>query len=137
MRSFNKWKCAFNIFIFLIFLINEKTSLRLSYVSQLKPLRQYYAQKVFIKFKVIIKGHRNYLNRMSHINFDFLSNNFKGIQSSKKRLKQFEYFKIKLKPSGLLFLQETHSTIDCEKSGRTNLEVICTFLIVYLILANF
>ena len=70
---------------------------------------------------------------MSHINFNFLSNNIKGIQSFKKRLKRFEY----LKPCGLLFLQETHSTIDCEKSGRTNLEVICTFLIDYLILANF
>ena len=35
--------------------------------------------------------------------------------SSKKRLKQFEHFRSKLKPSGLPFLQETHSTIDCEK----------------------
>ena len=41
------------------------------------------------------------------------------MQSSKKRLKQFQYFKSKLKPSGLLFLQETQSTTDCEKkSGK-------------------
>ena len=52
---------------------------------------------------------------MNHINFNFLSSNFKVMHSSKKRLEQFEYFKSKLKPSGLLFLQETHSTIDCEK----------------------
>ena len=52
---------------------------------------------------------------MSHINFNFLSNNVKEMQSSKKRLKQFEYFKRKLKPNGLLFLQETHSTIAWEK----------------------
>ena len=74
---------------------------------------------------------------MSHINFNFLSNNVKGIQSSKKHLKQFEYFESKLKPSGLPFLQETRSTIDCEKSGRMNVEVICTFLMVHLILAEF
>ena len=55
---------------------------------------------------------------MSHINFNFLSNNVKGMQSSKKRLKQFEYFKSKLKPNGLLFLQETHSTIACEKKWK-------------------
>ena len=52
---------------------------------------------------------------MNHINFNFLSSNFKVMHSSKKRLEQFEYFKSKLKPSGLLFLQETHSTIACEK----------------------
>ena len=40
------------------------------------------------------------------------------MQSLKKCLKQFEYFKSKLKPSGLLFFQETRSTIDCKKSGR-------------------
>ena len=37
------------------------------------------------------------------------------MQLSKKRLKQFEYFKSKLKSSRLLFLQETHSNINCEK----------------------
>ena len=37
------------------------------------------------------------------------------MQSSKKRLKQFKYFKCKLKPSRLLDLQEMHSTIDYEK----------------------
>ena len=52
---------------------------------------------------------------MSYINFNFLSNNVKGMQSSKKPLKQFEYFKSELQPSELLFLQKTHSTIDCEK----------------------
>ena len=60
------------------------------------------------------------------------------MQSSKKRLKQFQYFKSKLKPSGLLFLQETQSTTDCEKKvEKMNLEVICTFLMVHLILAEF
>ena len=40
------------------------------------------------------------------------------MQSSKKRLKQFECFKSKLKSNGLLSLQETHSTIDCEKKWK-------------------
>ena len=40
------------------------------------------------------------------------------MQSSKKCLKQSEYFKSKLKPNGLLFLQETHSTIAYEKKWK-------------------
>ena len=40
---------------------------------------------------------------MIHINFNFLSSNVKEMKSSKKRLNQFEYFKRKLKPSGLAF----------------------------------
>ena len=55
---------------------------------------------------------------MTHINFNFLSNIVKGVQSFKKCLKQFEYLKNKLKPNGLLFLQETHSAIACEKKWK-------------------
>ena len=55
---------------------------------------------------------------MSRINFNFLFNNVREMQSSKKRLKQFEYFKSNLKPIGLLFLQEVHSTIDCGKTWK-------------------
>ena len=55
---------------------------------------------------------------MSHINLNFLSNNVKRMQSSKKRLNQFECFKSKLKLNGLLFLQESHSTISCEKNWK-------------------
>ena len=42
--------------------------------------------------------------------FNFLSNNVKGLQSSKKRLKLFQYFKNKISPKCILFLQETHSS---------------------------
>ena len=47
--------------------------------------------------------------------FNFLSNNVKGLQSSKKRLKLFQYFKNKVSPKGILFLQETHSSKVTEK----------------------
>ena len=47
--------------------------------------------------------------------FNFLSNNVKGLQSSKKRLKLFQYFKNKISPKGILFLQETHSAKVTEK----------------------
>ena len=47
---------------------------------------------------------------MDDINFNFVSNNVKGLQSSKKRLKLFEYFRNKISPNGIVFLQETHST---------------------------
>ena len=39
----------------------------------------------------------------------FITNNFKGMQSSKKRLKLMQYFKDKIGSTGVLFLQETHS----------------------------
>ena len=47
--------------------------------------------------------------------FNLLSNNIKGLQSSKKRLKLFQYFKNKISPKGILFLQETHSSKVTEK----------------------
>ena len=52
---------------------------------------------------------------MSAINFNFISNNVKGLKSTKKRIKLFEYFKSKLAPSGVLFAQETHSIMEIEK----------------------
>ena len=39
----------------------------------------------------------------------FISNNVKGIQWPKKRLKLIQYFKDKIRSTGVLFLQETHS----------------------------
>ena len=39
----------------------------------------------------------------------FITNNFKGMQSSKKRLKLMQYSKDKIGSTGVLFLQETHS----------------------------
>ena len=47
--------------------------------------------------------------------FNFLSNNFKGLQSSKKQLKLFQYFKNKIILKGILLLQETHSSKVTEK----------------------
>ena len=49
---------------------------------------------------------------MNAINFNFITNNVKGLQLSKKSLKLFEYFREKLSSNGILFLQETHSTIN-------------------------
>ena len=54
-------------------------------------------------------------------NFDFISNNVKGLKSSKKRIKLFEYFKSKLAPSGVLFAQETHSTKEIEQKWKDEL----------------
>ena len=44
-------------------------------------------------------------------NLTFLTNNVKGLQSSKHRIKLIEYFRSELKDNGFLFLQETHSTV--------------------------
>ena len=51
---------------------------------------------------------------MFAINFNFISNNVKGLKLTKKRIELFEYFKSKLAPSVVLFAQETHSTKEIE-----------------------
>ena len=54
-------------------------------------------------------------NINNQLSFNFLANNVKGLKSSIKRVKMFEYFKNKIGHWGILFLQETHSSIDTEK----------------------
>ena len=53
---------------------------------------------------------------MHAIDFNFVCNNIRGLhlQSTIKRIKIFEYLKEKIVPNGLLFLRETHSTINDE-----------------------
>ena len=40
--------------------------------------------------------------------FNLLSNNIKGLQSSKRRLKLFQFFESNISTKGILFLKETH-----------------------------
>ena len=47
----------------------------------------------------------------SQLNFSFLTNNVKGLQSSEKPFKIFEHFRNKVAPEGILFLQETHCSV--------------------------
>ena len=47
-------------------------------------------------------------NVNNQLNFNFLTNNVKGLQSSKKCVKIFKYFKDKICHRGILILQETH-----------------------------
>ena len=42
-------------------------------------------------------------------NYNFISNNVKGIKASEKRLKLFAYPKNNINDNGIIFLQETHS----------------------------
>ena len=51
-------------------------------------------------------------------NLSFITNNVKGIQSLKKRLKLIEYFKSKITTHRILFLQKTHSSSDGERKWR-------------------
>ena len=53
----------------------------------------------------------------SQLNFNFLTNNVKGLQSFRERVEIFEYFRNRIAPKGILFLQETipqlrHKTIE-------------------------
>ena len=46
----------------------------------------------------------------------FLTNNIKGLQSSKKRLKLIQHLKNKVESNRVLYLQETHSVSDDENA---------------------
>ena len=48
----------------------------------------------------------------------FITNNVKGIQSSKKRLKLMQYFEDKIGSTGVLFLQKTHSDSKVEQKWK-------------------
>ena len=50
-----------------------------------------------------------------NISLSFITKNFKGIQSYKNRLKLIQYFRGKLRSTGILFLQETHSSSKVEQ----------------------
>ena len=47
-------------------------------------------------------------------NYNFISNNAKGIKASEKRLNLFEYRKNNINDNGFIFLQETHSLLNDE-----------------------
>ena len=61
-------------------------------------------------------------------NLSFITNNVKGIQSIKKRLKLTVYFKSKITTHGILFFQETHTPVAMtNKNGEIILAAIPTF----------
>ena len=55
---------------------------------------------------------------LSNNKLTFITNNFKGIQLFKTRLKLIQYIKSKIGACGLLFLQETHSSSKVEQKSR-------------------
>ena len=59
-----------------------------------------------------------------NISLSFITNNVKGIQSYKKRLKLIQYFKEKIGSTGVLFLQETHSSSKVEQNGKRILRIM-------------
>ena len=55
-------------------------------------------------------------------NYNFISNNVKGIKASEKRLKLFEYLKNNINDNGFIFLQETHSLSNDELKWKDKFE---------------
>ena len=55
-------------------------------------------------------------------NLRFISNNAKGLQAISKRIKIFEYLKNYVTSNGVIFLQETHSSIKDEKLWNDEFE---------------
>ena len=60
----------------------------------------------------------------SQLNFNFVTNNLKGFQFSKKilkRVKLIEYFRNKMATKGISFLQETCASVETKKQWSANL----------------
>ena len=51
-------------------------------------------------------------------NYNFISNNVKGIKASEKRLKLFEYLRNNINNNGFVFLRETHSSLKDEQKWK-------------------
>ena len=51
-------------------------------------------------------------------NYNFISNNVKGIKASEKRLKLFEYLRNNINNNDFVFLQETHSSLKDEQKWK-------------------
>ena len=65
---------------------------------------------------------------LSNSSLSFITNNVKGIQPSKKRLKLMQYFKDKIGSTGVLFLQETHSDSKVEQKWKEDFKGPVFFL---------
>ena len=76
-------------------------------------------------------------NVNNQLKFNFLTNSVKGLQSSEKRVKIFEYFNNKIGHRGTLFLQETNSSVDIEKQCNDDLSFNYISLMVESIHAVF
>ena len=62
-----------------------------------------------------------------NISISFIESNAKGMQSCRNRLKLIHYFKEKIGPSEILFLQENHSSTKVEQNGKSALKVVFSF----------
>ena len=65
---------------------------------------------------------------MSNTIGKFISNNVKGIHSSEKILKIFEYLKNNMHRTGFVFLQKTHSLAQDEKKWKDDFKDPLFFL---------
>ena len=65
---------------------------------------------------------------LSNNKLSFVTNNIKGIQSLKKKLKLIQYYQSKIEPCGLLFLQETHSKRKVEEKWKEDFHGKVSFL---------
>ena len=55
-------------------------------------------------------------------NYNFISNNVKGIKASERRLKLFEYLRSNINNDGFVFLQETHSLLKDKQKWKDNVK---------------
>ena len=67
-------------------------------------------------------------------NYNFISNNVKGIKASEKRLKLFEYLRNNSNNNGFVILQETHLSLKDEQKWKDDFKCPLFFHVKKVIL---
>ena len=60
-------------------------------------------------------------------NYNFILNNVKGMQASRKRLKPFEYLEQNINFNDFILFQETHSSLNDEKQWKDEFNSLLFF----------
>ena len=114
-KTLSHWRCTFNILKFNIFvLIHIFLLIKLTLYQKYSTL--FYHQFFFFwEYLICLFALSNKMSKelnkkedvLSTSNFNFLSNNVKGLQLSKQWLKLFQFFKNKISSKGIVFTRNT------------------------------
>ena len=113
---FKKLISEFCNYCFIIFFIKFVAMILLQILKSIKKFLVSIIILLSVKKEVI----SNTINK-------FISNYVKGIRSSEKRWKIFEYLKNNIRHNGFVFLQETHSLTQDEKMWKDDIKDLLLF----------
>ena len=108
-HNLSHWRSTLNFYKIKNYLILFLSITNVSLIKTPYIIHFWYLLK--LNETIVYKVNENLKNQL---NFNFLTSNVQGLQSTKKRLRLFNFLKNKIGPE-VLFLQETHSSVEIEK----------------------